>query len=155
MGGGPFGMPPEIEYRAYRDENDLELVTRLVDSELSEPYSIFTYRYFMHQWPQLCILATAPAGEGGVKGEERCVGAIVCKSAFHEAGSRRLRAYRGYGGTVSGTMRGYIAMLVVDKPCRKAGVGSSLLRRAVKTMHEEGCEEVRETHVRTHERRKE
>ena len=28
----------------YRDEQDLETVMNLVDNELSEPYSIFTYR---------------------------------------------------------------------------------------------------------------
>lgn len=26
------------------------------DGDLSEPYSIFTYRYFLTQWPQLCFL---------------------------------------------------------------------------------------------------
>ena len=29
----------------------------LVDAELSEPYSIFTYRYFLRNWPSLCVLA--------------------------------------------------------------------------------------------------
>lgn len=29
----------------------------LVDAELSEPYSIFTYRYFLRNWPHLCFLA--------------------------------------------------------------------------------------------------
>ena len=29
----------------------------LIDLELSEPYSIFTYRYFLHNWPRLCFLA--------------------------------------------------------------------------------------------------
>jgi peptide alpha-N-acetyltransferase len=28
----------------------------LVDEELSEPYSIFTYRYFVYIWPQLTFL---------------------------------------------------------------------------------------------------
>lgn len=41
----------------YRDERDLPIVMSLVDSELSEPYSIFTYRYFLQQWPQLCFIA--------------------------------------------------------------------------------------------------
>lgn len=40
----------------YKDENDLPLVMSLVDKELSEPYSIFTYRYFLQHWPQLCFL---------------------------------------------------------------------------------------------------
>ena len=32
-------------------------IMELVDRDLSEPYSIFTYRYFLHSWPDLCICA--------------------------------------------------------------------------------------------------
>lgn len=46
-----------VEYRQYRDEADLPVVMHLVDNELSEPYSIFTYRYFLKQWPHLCFMA--------------------------------------------------------------------------------------------------
>jgi hypothetical protein len=28
----------------------------LIDAELSEPYSIFTYRYFINNWRRLCFL---------------------------------------------------------------------------------------------------
>ena len=35
----------------------------LVDAELSEPYSIFTYRYFLRNWPQLCFLAFDKSGK--------------------------------------------------------------------------------------------
>lgn len=41
----------------YRDERDLQVVMDLIDNELSEPYSIFTYRYFLQQWPSLCYIA--------------------------------------------------------------------------------------------------
>lgn len=30
----------------------------LVDRDLSEPYSIFTYRYFLHNWPDLCFVVS-------------------------------------------------------------------------------------------------
>jgi peptide alpha-N-acetyltransferase len=40
----------------YQDENDLPIIMNLIDNELSEPYSIFTYRYFLINWPQLCFL---------------------------------------------------------------------------------------------------
>ena len=46
----------EIEYVSYGGEHHLPLIMRLVDQELSEPYSIFTYRYFVYLWPQLCFL---------------------------------------------------------------------------------------------------
>lgn len=46
----------EIEYVSYGGEHHLPLIMSLVDQELSEPYSIFTYRYFVYLWPQLSFL---------------------------------------------------------------------------------------------------
>jgi N-alpha-acetyltransferase 30 len=46
----------EIAYVSYGGEHHLPLVMSLVDAELSEPYSIFTYRYFVYLWPQLTFL---------------------------------------------------------------------------------------------------
>jgi len=49
----------DIEYVAYTDESMLLAIRQLVSADLSEPYSIFVYRYFIHQWPELCICAYA------------------------------------------------------------------------------------------------
>lgn len=43
--------------RQYVDERDLPVVMHLIDNELSEPYSIFTYRFFLKKWPKLCFMA--------------------------------------------------------------------------------------------------
>ena len=40
----------EIVYRPYLGESDLPSIMALVQSELSEPYVIYTYRYFLQQW---------------------------------------------------------------------------------------------------------
>lgn len=48
----------EIEYVSYAGEHHLPLIMSLVDEELSEPYSIFTYRYFVYLWPQLSFLVS-------------------------------------------------------------------------------------------------
>ena len=48
---------PPLSHHQYAGESDLPLVTSLVDAELSEPYSVFTYRYFLRNWPELCVLA--------------------------------------------------------------------------------------------------
>ncbi|AQK57713.1 Putative acyl-CoA N-acyltransferase (NAT) family protein [Zea mays] len=53
-GGAEEGV--EITYVSYGGEQHLPLVMSLVDEELSEPYSIFTYRYFVYLWPQLTFL---------------------------------------------------------------------------------------------------
>ena len=68
-----------ISYRNYSREDDLITLMNLVDKELSEPYSIFTYRYFVYNWPQLCFLAIET-----VNGKENCVGALVCKADLHK-----------------------------------------------------------------------
>ena len=39
-----------IGYRQYMGESDLPHIMALVQHELSEPYVIYTYRYFLHQW---------------------------------------------------------------------------------------------------------
>ncbi|KAL0720849.1 hypothetical protein Bca4012_035448 [Brassica carinata] len=106
----------EIEYTSYAGEHHLPLIMSLVDQELSEPYSIFTYRYFVYLWPQLCFLAFH-------KG--KCIGTVVCKMGEHRQ-----------------TYRGYIAMLVVIKSYRGRGLATELVTRSIKVMMESGCEEV-------------
>lgn len=45
-----------VEYVNYQDERQMPDIMRLIQKDLSEPYSIYTYRYFIHNWPQLCFL---------------------------------------------------------------------------------------------------
>ena len=42
-------LPVRVE--TYRNEEDLKDVIRLIEKELSEPYHIYTYRYFLNAWP--------------------------------------------------------------------------------------------------------
>lgn len=106
----------EIEYVSYGGEHHLPLIMGLVDQELSEPYSIFTYRYFVYLWPQLCFMAFHRG---------KCVGTVVCKMGEHR-----------------NTYRGYIAMLVVIKPYRGKGIATQLVTRSIQAMMQSGCEEV-------------
>eukprot|EP00798_Chlamydomonas_sp_ICE-L_P020406 gene20406-27186_t len=100
-----------------QDETDLPTIMHLIDNELSEPYSIFTYRYFLHNWPNLCYFAY----DG-----DKPFGTVVCKMDVHR----------------DKLMRGYVAMLVVDKTYRGKGVGSDLVKLAIAEMSRGGCEEV-------------
>ena len=59
-----------ISYVRYESESQMPDIMKLITKDLSEPYSIYTYRYFIHNWPKLCFLAMD---------ENTCVGAIVCK----------------------------------------------------------------------------
>ncbi|NXO16486.1 NAA30 acetyltransferase, partial [Oriolus oriolus] len=119
-GSGTDCQPQEdltIRYVQYESELQMPDIMRLITKDLSEPYSIYTYRYFIHNWPQLCFLAMV--------GEE-CVGAIVCKLDMHKKMFRR----------------GYIAMLAVDSKYRRKGIGTNLVKKAIYAMVEGDCDEV-------------
>ncbi len=107
----------ELRFVEYEGEHQLPFITALMEQELSEPYSVFTYRYFLNSWPELALLAMIG---------EQCVGAIVCKLDHHK----------------KGTYRGYIAMLAVERSIRKRGIGSKLVGLAIDRMKQAGCEEV-------------
>ena len=96
-----------VRFMQYPGEEQLQGMIDLISLDLSEPYSIFTYRYFLNQWPYLCFNVLAPAtaaetgnadfdearmaaacggdgaGEVATAGvtEERVVGTIICKQA--------------------------------------------------------------------------
>ncbi|CAK1582799.1 unnamed protein product [Parnassius mnemosyne] len=106
-----------IDIISYESELQMPEIMRLIQKDLSEPYSIYTYRYFIHNWPKLCFLATH---------EGKCIGAIVCKLDMH----RNI------------VKRGYIAMLAVDKKYRKRKIGSRLVQKAIKAMINDNADEV-------------
>lgn len=106
-----------ICYVRYESELQMPWIMRLITKDLSEPYSIYTYRYFIHNWPQLCFLAMV---------EQECVGAIVCKLDMHKKMFRR----------------GYIAMLAVDSKHRRKSIGTNLVKKAIYAMVEGDCDEV-------------
>ena len=115
-----------------RDQPSAHTTAALIAVDLSEPYSIFTYRYFINNWPNLCYNATVKAADAADSEERRVVGTIVCKQDRHRSGS----------------MRGYIAMLAVHHSMRKRGMGRELVKLAVRAMREDGCDEaVLETEV--------
>jgi hypothetical protein len=45
-----------ITYKTYTNEKQLDWIVELMKKDLSEPYSVYTYRYFINQWPDLCWL---------------------------------------------------------------------------------------------------
>lgn len=45
-----------IKYVKYKDETQMPMIIDLITRDLSEPYSVYTYRYFIHNWPHLCFL---------------------------------------------------------------------------------------------------
>lgn len=45
-----------VQIHQYKDESDLPEIISMIAADLSEPYSIYVYRYFIHQWPELCFV---------------------------------------------------------------------------------------------------
>jgi len=98
----------EVVYIDYRDESMMKDIQNLVSGDLSEPYSIFTYRYFLHNYPELCICAykTRSLVEPLDVGIDKVmIATIVCKLERES----------------SGQLQGYMAMLAVDKSYRNRG----------------------------------
>ncbi|KDN42844.1 acyl-CoA N-acyltransferase [Tilletiaria anomala UBC 951] len=130
----------EIEYTQYQGEAQLPEIVRLIEKELSEPYIIYTYRYFLQQWPQLCMLAYARRRRRRESEESKAkdpasssetfapVGVIVSKVDRHSKGER--------------LMRGYIAMLSVHTAWRGCGIAKQLAQRSVERMTQMGAQEI-------------
>lgn len=135
----------EVEYAQYQGEKQLAELVKLIDKDLSEPYSVFTYRYFLYNWPELALLARV---------QHRLVGVIVCRQeqigvsealtpgAASDAGELPAAATASTADETPVRWRGYIAMLAVEKKFRKQGIGSQLAERAIALMAARGCEEV-------------
>jgi hypothetical protein len=55
----PVAFEQDVAYYTYSNEaTQLPLMTRLIERDLSEPYSVFTYRYFLNFWPHLTFMVS-------------------------------------------------------------------------------------------------
>lgn len=112
-----YDLENEVHYQSYESELQMTEIMSLIQRDLSEPYSIYTYRYFIHNWPQLCFLALH---------QDKIVGAIVCKNGLYK----------------NNIKRGYIAMLAVNENYRRKRIGSNLVKKAIIAMQQMEADEV-------------
>jgi hypothetical protein len=50
---------PELRYVQYHSSKEAEFLSairQLISTDLSEPYSIYVYRYFLYEWGDLCFM---------------------------------------------------------------------------------------------------
>jgi hypothetical protein len=50
-----------LRYVSYGNEKEspyLPAIRQLISKDLSEPYSIYVYRYFLYQWGDLCFMVS-------------------------------------------------------------------------------------------------
>ncbi|OJD37020.1 acyl-n-acyltransferase [Diplodia corticola] len=118
-------MPPSnpdalryVQYDGLDEEQYLPAIRQLISKDLSEPYSIYVYRYFLYQWGHLCYMA--------LDDDSSLVGVVVSKLEPHR----------------SGTFRGYIAMLAVQEPFRGQGIASKLVKLAIDAMTARDADEI-------------
>ncbi|CAN7008497.1 unnamed protein product [Brassica oleracea var. botrytis] len=91
-----------IEYTSYAGEHHSPLII--------EPYSIFTYRYFVYLWPQLCFLVLTKLSFvvclNGLADESfsvkaKCIGTVMCKMGRASTDLQRVHRHVGCHQTVS------------------------------------------------------
>ncbi|KAH8174870.1 acetyltransferase (GNAT) family protein [Sarocladium implicatum] len=117
--------PAELRYIQYQHNLEAEYlpaIRSLISKDLSEPYSIYVYRYFLCQWSHLCFMAIDPV-------DSSLIGVIVCKLEVHSSHSPPTR-------------RGYIAMLAVASHYRGHGVATALVKRAIDAMANRRADEI-------------
>jgi N-alpha-acetyltransferase 30 len=115
-------FPPNIKYVQYSLDLEplyLPQIRELISKDLSEPYSIYVYRYFLYQWAELCFMALDT-------NHHTLVGVVICK----------LERHRG------GPMRGYIAMLATSEKFRGKGIATTLVSKAIDLMIERDADEI-------------
>lgn len=47
-----------LQYDSAEEEKHLSAIRQLISKDLSEPYSIYVYRYFLYEWGGLCFMVT-------------------------------------------------------------------------------------------------
>ncbi|PBP26075.1 L-A virus GAG protein N-acetyltransferase [Diplocarpon rosae] len=118
-------LPAELRYIQYEhalERKYLPSIQAIISKDLSEPYSIYVYRFFLYQWGHLCFMTLHPS-------TDTLIGVIVCKLETHQSHSPP-------------TLRGYIAMLAVSSSYRNHGIATTLVKKALDAMIERGADEV-------------
>ncbi|KAI1809417.1 GAG protein N-acetyltransferase [Poronia punctata] len=121
----PASLIGELRYLQYEhglEAEYLPAIRALISKDLSEPYSIYVYRYFLYQWAHLCYMALNPA-------DNSLLGVIICKLEHHVSHSPV-------------TQRGYIAMLAVSSAYRGNGIATALVKKAIDAMAARQADEV-------------
>ena len=91
---------------------------KMIESELSEPYSIYTYRYFVNGWKELSYIAYY---------EGQMIGVVIGNLTVHKSSQR---------------LRGYVGMIVVKKEFRRLKLGRKLALMFIDQCKAKGADEV-------------
>lgn len=70
-----------VQYHSSKESTYLAAIRQLISNDLSEPYSIYVYRYFLYQWGDLCFLVRPQVSSIFVVAQELCL-AIMLRLVF-------------------------------------------------------------------------
>lgn len=128
--------PEDITYRKFRVEDKVETLQKMIEVELSEPYSIYLYRHFAIDYPELTIVA---------EHNGQIVGCILGKFEDRMRGTGRKPAdepvMEEETATITGR-RGYIAMIAVLPTYRKKNIGKKLVQLFIEESRNNNCDYV-------------
>lgn len=112
-----------VSFRPLDPEHSVVEIARvheLVAQDLSEPYTVAIYNYFIQNWPDLAIFAYEESDP------EHPVGVIVGGLRIHQ----------------NKKIRGYIAMLAVRKEARGKGIAKRLVQEQIQAFIARNADEV-------------
>ncbi|KAL0215506.1 hypothetical protein P9112_007690 [Eukaryota sp. TZLM1-RC] len=108
----------------YQDEDDLTDIMLFLDNLLSEPYSRWTYRYFVSEYPQYCFIIR--------NSQSLLIGCIIGRIDH----------------TLHGEPTGYIGMVATHPDHRGKGYGKQLVEVLLQRFIDDGlCQVCLETEV--------
>jgi len=99
-------------YKTYPGEEMIESIMDIISKYLSEPYPIYTYRYFLNLWPDCTICCYDK------KNNNKFIGVIIGNCENKKNNKKQ----------------GYIAMLAVEIEYRKKGIGKKLVLNLLKIL---------------------
>lgn len=95
-------------------------IIKLINENLSEPYSIYVYIYFLKKFPELCYYIEDSGSNNAM------IACIIGKFDEHK----------------STKMRGYIGMLVVSERKRGENLGKYLIQKILNKFKDLNCDDV-------------
>lgn len=126
--------PEDISYRKFKVEDKVESLQKMIEKELSEPYSIYLYRHFAIDYPELTIVA---------EHDNTLVGCILGKFEDNVKGTGRKpedEPIQTEETTEFTGRKGYIAMIAVLPTYRKKNIGKKLVQLFIEESRKNNCD---------------
>lgn len=128
--------PEDIKYRRFKVEDQLEVLQKMIEVELSEPYSVYLYRHFAFDYPELTLVALH---------EDKIVGCILGKFEDRNNGNGKKPTDEPVFELGKGPLtwrKGYIAMIAVLPSYRKKNIGKKLVKLFIEESVQNNCDYV-------------